>query len=485
MSEENKPETSNFKPQTPNPKPQTPNLKPQTPNPKPQTPNHYKMSYLTGNKEFFKGIGKISFEGRESDNPLAFKFYDEKKVIAGKTMKEHMRFAVAYWHTFCSTGGDPFGPGTMVLPWDAAADPIQRGKDKMDAAFEFITKLGIPYYCFHDFDLVDEGNSIKESESRLQTMVDYATQKQKASGVKLLWGTANVFSHPRFMNGAATNPDFNVLPWAATQVKNALDATIALGGENYVFWGGREGYSSLLNTNMKREIEHFARFLHLAKDYARKQGFKGTFLIEPKPMEPTKHQYDFDSATIIGFLNKFGLADDFKLNIEVNHATLAGHTFQHELQVAADAGMFGSIDANRGDYQNGWDTDQFPINIYELVEAMLVIIEAGGLKSGGVNFDAKTRRNSTDLEDSFIAHIAGMDVFARAFEIAYNILEKSTYRKMRLDRYSSFDTGHGKAFEEGKLTLEDLRELAIKNGEPLQISGKQELYEAILNQYIR
>jgi xylose isomerase len=443
------------------------------------------MSYLTGDKEFFKGIGKISFEGRESDNPLAFKFYDEKKVIAGKTLKEHMRFAVAYWHTFCSTGGDPFGPGTMVLPWDAAADPIQRAKDKMDAAFEFITKLGIPYYCFHDFDLVDEGDSIKESESRLHAIVEYAKQKQTASGVKLLWGTANVFSHPRYMNGAATNPDFNVLPWAATQVKNALDATIALGGENYVFWGGREGYSSLLNTNMKRELEHFAHFLHLAKDYARKQGFKGTFLIEPKPMEPTKHQYDFDSATIIGFLNKFGLADDFKLNIEVNHATLAGHTFQHELQVAADAGMFGSIDANRGDYQNGWDTDQFPINIYELVEAMLVIIEAGGLKSGGVNFDAKTRRNSTDLEDIFIAHIAGMDVFARAFEIAYNILEKSPYRKMRQERYSSFDSGDGKAFEEGRLSLEDLRALAMKHGEPRQISGKQELYEAILNQYIR
>ncbi len=443
------------------------------------------MSYLTGDKEFFKGIGKIKFEGRDSDNPLAFKFYDENKVIAGKTMKEHMRFAVAYWHTFCSTGGDPFGPGTMEFAWDAASNPIARAKDKMDAAFEFITKLGIPYYCFHDFDLIDEGGTIQESESRLQAIVDYAKEKQKASGVKLLWGTANVFSNPRYMNGAATNPDFNVLPWAATQVKNALDATIALGGENYVFWGGREGYSSLLNTNMKREIEHFAQFLHLAKDYARKQGFKGPFLIEPKPMEPTKHQYDFDSATIIGFLNKYGLANDFKLNIEVNHATLAGHTFQHELQVAADAGMFGSIDANRGDYQNGWDTDQFPINIYELVEAMLVIIETGGFTSGGINFDAKTRRNSTDLEDMFIAHISGMDVFARSFEIAYNILEKSPYRKMRIDRYSSFDFGHGKAFEEGKLSLEQLRDLAIKNGEPKQISGKQELYEAILNQYIR
>lgn len=437
------------------------------------------------NTEFFKGIEKIQYEGRDSDNPLSFKFYDADKKVAGKTMKEHMRFAVAYWHSFCGTGGDPFGPGTIEFPWDKDNDPLVRAKHKMDAAFEFITKLGIPFYCFHDFDLVDEGSSIVESEKRLQIMVDYAREKQQATGVKLLWGTANLFSHPRYMNGAATNPDFNVLPYAATQVKNALDATIALGGQNYVFWGGREGYSSLLNTNMKREVEHMAQFLHMAKDYARKQGFTGTFLIEPKPMEPTKHQYDYDAATIIGFLNKYGLADDFKLNIEVNHATLAGHTFQHEIQVAADAGLFGSIDANRGDYQNGWDTDQFPINVYELVEAMLVIIDAGGLKTGGINFDAKTRRNSTDLEDILISHIAGMDVFARAFEIAYEVMEKSPYKKMRADRYASFDTSNGAAFEQGKLGLEDLRELALKQGEPKQISGKQELYESILNQYIR
>jgi len=442
------------------------------------------MNYLTGEKEFFKGIGKIKFEGRESDNPLAFKFYDENKVIAGKTLKEHMRFAVAYWHTFCSTGGDPFGPGTKVLPWNESGDAIKRAKDKLDAAFEFATKMSIPFYCFHDFDLIDEGSSIQESEKRLQTIVDYAREKQVASGMKLLWGTANLFSHPRYMNGAATNPDFNVLPYAATQVKNALDATIALGGENYVFWGGREGYNSLLNTNLKLETENFARFLHLAKDYARKNGFNGTFLIEPKPMEPTKHQYDYDSATVIGFLKQFGLEKDFKLNIEVNHATLSGHTFQHELQVAADAGMLGSIDANRGDYQNGWDTDQFPVNITELVEAMLVIIDAGGFTKGGINFDAKTRRNSTDLEDLFIAHIAGMDTFAKSFEIAHNILEKSPYRKMRQERYSSFSSGHGKDYIDGKLTLESLRELALQNGEPRQISGKQELYEAMLNQYI-
>ncbi len=443
------------------------------------------MSYTTGNKEYFKSIGKIKFEGRESQNPLAFKFYDENKMIDGKTMKDHLRFAVAYWHTFCGAGSDPFGGDTMSFPWDTGNNPMEKARNKMDAAFEFITKLGVPFYCFHDFDTVEEASTIAESEKRLQTIVDYAKEKQKESGVKLLWGTANLFSHKRYMNGAATNPDFNVITHAATQVKNALDATIALGGENYVFWGGREGYSSLLNTNMKREIEHMARFLHMAKDYARKNGFKGTFLIEPKPMEPTKHQYDYDAATIIGFLNKYGLAGDFKLNIEVNHATLAGHTFQHELQVAADAGLFGSIDANRGDYQNGWDTDQFPINISETVEAMLVILGAGGLKTGGINFDAKLRRNSTDQEDIFIAHIAGMDVFARALEIAHHIIEKSPILKMRNERYGSFDSGNGKAFEEGKLTLEDLRNIAIQSGEPEQISGKQELYESILNQYIR
>ena len=442
------------------------------------------MDFLKGNKEFFKGIGKIKYEGPQSRNPLAYRYYDEDKVIAGKKMRDHFRFAVAYWHSFCGTGGDPFGPGTKVFPWDESPDPMVRAREKMDAAFEFITKMGIPFYCFHDYDLVEEAESITESEKRLHSIVDYAKGKQLSSGVKLLWGTANLFSHPRYMNGAATNPDFNVVAYAAAQVKNALDATIILGGENYVFWGGREGYFSLLNTDMKREIENMARFLHMAKDYARKQGFNGTFLIEPKPMEPTKHQYDYDVAAISGFLNKYGLAGDFKINIEVNHATLAGHTFQHEIQAAADAGLFGSIDANRGDYQNGWDTDQFPINIYELVETMLVIIEAGGFKSGGVNFDAKTRRNSSDPEDLFIAHIAGIDVFARALEIAYDIRENSPFLQMRKDRYKSFGSGNGLEFEKGKLSLEVMREIALKNGEPEQISGKQELYEAILNQYI-
>ncbi len=442
------------------------------------------MGIVTGQTEYFKGIGQIRFEGRKSDNPLAFKWYDENAVVAGKTMKEHLRFAICYWHTFCGTGADPFGGGTKVFPWMNGPDAVARGKNKMDAAFEFITKIGAPFYCFHDFDLVEEGGSLAESSKRLQAMVDYAAQKQKASGVKLLWGTANLFSNARYMNGASTNPDFGVVAYAGAQLKNALDATIALGGENYVFWGGREGYISLLNTDMKRELEHLGRFLTLARDYARAQGFKGNFFIEPKPMEPSKHQYDFDCATVIGFLKAYGLEKDFKLNVEVNHATLAQHAFQHELQVAADAGMLGSIDANRGDYQNGWDTDQFPINIQETVEAMLVILEAGGLKGGGTNFDAKTRRNSTDLEDIFIAHIAGMDTFARALVIASEVLQKSAYKKMRKERYASFDSGNGAAFEAGKLTLKQLAALGAELGEPKQTSGKQELYEALINDYI-
>jgi xylose isomerase len=435
-------------------------------------------------KIYFPNIDKIPFEGKESDNPLAFRFYDENRIIAGKTMKEHFKFSIAYWHSFCGTGGDPFGPGTIVHPWDASADPIQRAKDKMDAAFEFITKIGAPYYCFHDIDLIDEGPSLGEYEKRMQIITEYAKQKQAESGVKLLWGTANVFSNPRYMNGASTNPEFNVVSWAGTQVKNALDATIALGGENYVFWGGREGYMSLLNTDMKRETEHLAKFLTMARDYARKNGFKGTFFIEPKPMEPTKHQYDYDAATVIGFLRHHGLDKDFKLNIEVNHATLAGHTFQHELQVAADADMLGSIDANRGDYQNGWDTDQFAMNLQEMTEAMLVILTSGGIKGGGVNFDAKVRRNSTDADDLFLAHIGSMDAFARGMLIAQDILDKSDYLARRKARYESFDSGKGKAFEKGELTLEDLRNHALATGEPALISGKQELFENMLNRYI-
>ena len=434
--------------------------------------------------EYFKGISEIKYEGLQSDNPLAFRWYDENKVIAGKTMKDHLRFSCAYWHSFCGTGADPFGGATHIFPWDAKGDAVERAKDKMDAAFEFITKMGLGWYCFHDIDVVDYTNDVNENDRRLQTLVEYAKQKQQETGVKLLWGTSNLFSHRRYMNGASTNPDFHVLSHAAAQVKAAIDATIALGGENYTFWGGREGYMSLLNTDMKREQEHFAKFLHTAKDYARKQGFIGTFFIEPKPCEPTKHQYDYDAATVLGFLQKFDLINDFKLNLEVNHATLAGHTFQHELQVAADAGLLGSIDANRGDVQNGWDTDQFPNDINEVTESMLIILEAGGLQGGGINFDAKIRRNSTDPADLFYAHVGGMDIFARALITADNILQKSEYRKIRKDRYASFDAGKGKEFEEGTLSLEDLRAYAAENGEPETISGKQEYIENLINRYI-
>ncbi|MCF4101104.1 xylose isomerase [Gillisia sp. M10.2A] len=435
---------------------------------------------MTKSKSFFSNIDKIKFEGRESKNPLAFKWYDENLVVAGKTLKEHLRFSMAYWHTLCNKGGDPFGADTETFEWDKNEDVILRAKDKMDAAFEFMSKLSIPYYCFHDLDVVDEAPTLAEFEKRVQALVEHAKQKQKETGIKLLWGTSNLFSNPRYMNGASTNPDFDVLAYAGAQAKIAIDATIALGGENYVFWGGREGYMSLLNTDMKREQEHLAKFLTMCRDYARKQGFKGTFLIEPKPMEPTKHQYDFDAATTLGFIHKYGLEKDFKLNLEVNHATLAGHTFQHELQVAVDAGMLGSIDANRGDYQNGWDTDQFPINIYEITQAMLVILEGGGIQGGGINFDAKMRRNSTDLEDKFIAHISGMDSFARGLICADNILKNTDYKKLRKERYQSFDQGNGAKFEKGELSLEAISEIARNNGEPQQRSGKQELFEQII-----
>lgn len=436
-------------------------------------------------KEYFPGIGKIEFEGKESTNPLAFRYYDPEKMVYGRKMKEWFKFAMAYWHTLCSESSDPFGAESKDFDWNNGDGVIERAKKKVDAGFEFMQKIGIEYFCFHDVDLVDAADSLDEYESNLKTIVAYLKQKMADTGIKLLWGTANVFGHKRYMNGAATNPNFDSVAFAGTQIKNALDATIALGGENYVFWGGREGYMSLLNTDMKREKEHLAMMLGKARDYARSKGFKGTFFIEPKPMEPTKHQYDYDAETVIGFLRAHGLDKDFKLNIEVNHATLAGHTFEHDLQCAADAGMLGSIDANRGDYQNGWDTDQFPVNVYELTQAMLVILEGGGLQGGGTNFDAKTRRNSTDLEDIFIAHISGMDAFARALEAAAAILEKSPYLKMRKDRYASFDSGKGKAFENGELSLEDLREYALALGkEPAQISGKQELYEAMLNMYL-
>ena len=439
---------------------------------------------LIGNKEYFKGIGEIQYEGKDSDNPLAFKYYNPEQVVAGKTMREHFKFAVAYWHTFCGQGADPFGPGTQNFPWDRPSDAVVAAKEKADAAFEFITKMGFDYFCFHDFDLIQEAPTFVESEKRLATIVDYIKGKQSESGVKLLWGTANCFSNPRYMNGASTNPDFNVLARAGGQIKLALDATLALDGENYVFWGGREGYMSLLNTDIKKELDHMGRFLGMARDYARAQGFKGNFFIEPKPMEPMKHQYDFDSATVVGFLHQYGLQDDFKLNLEFNHATLANHTMQHEMEVAASHGMLGSLDANRGDYQNGWDTDQFPNNITEVTEAMITFLKAGGLQGGGINFDAKIRRNSTDMDDVFHAHIGGVDTFARGLLVADKIISSSQYDALREKRYSSFDSGKGKDFEDGKLDFTDLYEIAKENGELELQSGKQELFENIINQYI-
>ena len=439
---------------------------------------------LKGNKEFYKGIGAISYEGKTSDNPFAFKFYNPDQMVMGKSMRDHFKFAIAYWHSFCGQGGDPFGPGTQDFPWDQSKDPIKRAEDKADAAFEFITKMGFDYFCFHDVDLIEEAETLAKNEKRLQHISEYVAQKKKDSGVRLLWGTANCFSNPVYMNGAATNPDFNVVARAGAQIKMALDITMELDGENYVFWGGREGYMSLLNTDMGRELDHLAQMLTMARDYARGQGFKGTFFIEPKPMEPMKHQYDFDAATAIGFLREHDLDKDFKLNIEVNHATLAQHTFEHELAVAANAGMLGSVDANRGDNQNGWDTDQFPVNIYEVTEAMLVFLKSGGLQGGGINFDAKIRRNSTDLEDIFHAHIGGADTFARALLVAEKILSESTYPKMLKDRYASFDSNDGKAFENGKLSLEEIAKIAMNGGDPKRISGKQELFENIINQYL-
>jgi xylose isomerase len=435
-----------------------------------------------GAKEYFPGIGQIKFEGRDSDNPLAFKVYDANKKIGDKTMAEHLRFATCYWHTFGNAGADPFGPGTRKFPWEAGT-PLATAEAKVDAAFEFFTKLGTPYWCFHDIDLSPDAEDIGEYEKNLKHLVGLAKARQDASGIKLLWGTANLFSHPRYMNGAATNPDFAVVARAAIQVKAALEATVELGGEHYVFWGGREGYASLHNTHMKRELEHFARFLTVARDYGRSIGLKGNFLIEPKPMEPMKHQYDFDSATVAGFLRQYGLDKDFKLNIEANHATLSGHTFEHDLQVAADAGLLGSIDANRGNAQNGWDTDQFPTDLYDTVGAMLVVLRQGGLE-GGLNFDAKPRRESTDLQDLFIAHIGGMDAFARGLEVAHALLNKSPWESWRTERYASFDAGTGKDFVDGKLDLATLANQARQAGEPKQISGRQEAYENLLNQYL-
>jgi xylose isomerase len=441
--------------------------------------------FFVGTKEYFPGIGKIKYEGPESKNPLAFKYYDPEKKVGKKKMKDHLRFAVAYWHSFCADGTDPFGSATHHHPWIAdARSPMEAAEHKLDAAFEFITKLGAEFYCFHDRDMAPEGATPAESEKNLFALVKTAKKYQKDTGVKLLWGTANLFSHPRFMNGAATNPEFGVLTLAASQVKTAIDATIELGGQGYTFWGGREGYMSLLNTDLKREKEHLARFLSLARDYARKQGFKGAFYIEPKPMEPTKHQYDYDTETVIGFLRHYGLDKDFRLNIEANHAELAGHDFVYELETAAAAGLFGSVDANRGDTQNGWDTDQFPSSYYETGLAMYAILKAGGFTTGGLNFDAKIRRNSVDPSDLFEAHIGGMDTFAVGLEIAQRIIDDGALPDFVKKRYASFGKGDGARFEKGELSLEDLAALGSSYGKTGITSGRQERLENILNQYL-
>ena len=443
--------------------------------------------YYVGKKEYFPKVGKIKYEGPKSDNPLAFKYYDAEKKIGKKTMKDHLRFAVAYWHSFCADGTDPFGAATLTHPWKAdIKKPMDAANQKMDAAFEFFTKLGVGFYCFHDRDLAPEGATPAESEKNLFTMVRKAKRLQKATGVKLLWGTANLFSHPRYMNGAATNPEFGVVALAATQVKAAIDATIELRGQGYTFWGGREGYMSLMNTDLKKEKDHLARFLIMARDYGRKQGFKGTFYIEPKPMEPAKHQYDFDTETVIGFLRHYGLDKDFRLNIEANHAELAGHDFVHELETAAAAGFFGSVDANRGDARNGWDTDQFPNSYYETALAMYAILRAGGFTSGGLNFDAKIRRNSIDHADLFLAHIGGMDAFAAGLVIADRMIADRRISAFVKKRYISFNTPEGVKFAGGKMSLEQLAAIGAKNGygKTGLKSGKQEYLENVVNQYL-
>jgi len=443
--------------------------------------------HYVGKREYFPAVGEIKYEGPESVNPLAFKYYDAEKKIGKKKMKDHLRFAIAYWHSFCANGTDPFGAATIAHPWATdAKTPMEAADFKMDAAFEFFTKLGVDLYCFHDRDIAPEGATPAESEKNLFTMVAKAKKLQKATGVKLLWGTANVFSSPRFMNGAATNPEFGVVALAATQVKAAIDATIELGGQGYTFWGGREGYMSLLNTDLKKEKEHLAQFLTMARDYARQQGFKGAFYIEPKPMEPSKHQYDFDTETVIGFLRHYGLDKDFRLNIEANHAELAGHDFAHELETAAAAGLFGSVDANRGDTMNGWDTDQFPMSYYETAMAMYAILKAGGFTTGGLNFDAKIRRNSVDPADLFIAHIGGMDAFAVGLEVANRIISDGKIPDFVKKRYSSFNSGNGAKFDKGEMSLEELAQIGVKAGYGKTgiTSGKQECLENVVNQYL-
>jgi xylose isomerase len=434
--------------------------------------------------EFFKNIPKIKFEGAGSDNPLAFKHYNPDEVVAGKTMKEHLRFAVAYWHTFQGTGTDPFGAGTMLRPWEGITDPMELAKVKMEAAFEFFVKLGVPFFCFHDRDIAPEGSTLAETNRNLDRIVELAKELIRETGVKLLWGTANLFNHPRYVHGASTSCNADVFAYAAAQVKKAMEITKELDGLNYVFWGGREGYETLLNTDMKLELDNLARFLHMAVDYAKEIGFNAQFLIEPKPKEPTKHQYDFDAASVIGFLKSYGLDSYFKLNIEANHATLAAHTFNHELRVARINGLLGSIDANQGDPLLGWDTDQFPTNIYETALAMYEVLKDGGFKTGGLNFDAKVRRASFEPVDLFYAHIAGMDAFARGLKIASRIIEDGKIDNFIAERYRSYSEGIGKKIVEGSVGFRELERYALENEGISNSSGRQELLEAILNSYL-
>ncbi|QQS38215.1 MAG: xylose isomerase [Ignavibacteriales bacterium] len=434
--------------------------------------------------KFFPNIKEIKFEGKESKNPFAFKYYNKQQVVGSKTMAEHLRFSVAYWHTLMGDGRDIFGSPSFKREWHKSSDQITRAKDTMDAAFEFFQKLGIDYYCFHDRDIAPEGDTFTESCKNLQTMVEYAKSLQKSTGVKLLWGTANLFGNPIYAQGAATSPNVNVMALAAAQVKNAIDATYELGGENYVFWGGREGYETLLNTDVKREQEQMAKFFHMAVAYKKEIGFNGQFLIEPKPAEPSKHQYDFDAATSLYFLKEHNLIDNFKLNIEANHATLAGHTFEHELAVASAAGKLGSVDANRGDLMLGWDTDQFPTDIYQTTMAMMIILNQNGLGTGGLNFDAKPRRSSTDPYDLFHAHIGGMDAFARGLLIAHKLIEDKALSDFVKQRYSSFNSEIGKKIMSGNATLKEIETYVIDSDAPVLESGRQEMLENILNSYL-
>ncbi len=434
--------------------------------------------------EYFKEVQKIKFEGNKSDNPLAFKYYNPEEVVAGRRMEDHLRFAVAYWHTFQATGTDPFGAGTAVRHWDNVTDAMELARIKVEANFEFCEKLSVPFFCFHDRDIAPEADTLKETNKRLDEIVVVIKDRMKNSRVKLLWGTTNAFSNPRFIHGASTSPNADVFAFASAQVKKAMEVTMELGGQNYVFWGGREGYETLLNTDLKLELDNMARFLGMAVDYAKEIKFQGQFLIEPKPKEPTKHQYDFDTGTAIGFLKTYGLDPYFKMNIEANHATLAGHTFQHELRLARVNGMLGSIDANQGDMLLGWDTDQFPTNVYDTTLAMYEVLKMGGFTKGGLNFDSKVRRGSFEPVDLFYAHIAGMDAFAKGLRVAAKIIEDGKLDRLVAGRYQSYNTGIGKDIVDKKVGFKELEKYALEHDKIVNASGRQEMLESILNQYI-